>query len=91
MTSETVRAAVEILMALFLVAGTAVLLRYYALRLDKDGKPMGIGLRAVQTVVSVMLVPTVLILSMERIIDSSVVGTLLGGLLGYVLSPKEKD
>lgn len=46
----------------------------------------GIGARIIQFTCVSLIIPTIIILSMEDIIPGSTVGTLLGGLAGYVLS-----
>ncbi len=38
--------------------------------------------------VAVMAGPIVLILALEHLIDNATIGTLLGALLGFILSPK---
>lgn len=46
----------------------------------------GIGARIIQFTCVAFLIPTIIILSMEEILPGATVGTLLGGLAGYVLS-----
>lgn len=46
----------------------------------------GIGARTIQLAVVIMAFPTILILGLERILDSATIGTLMGGVFGYVLS-----
>ena len=89
MGTDQVNAIIEMGLALFLVIVPVCMLRYYKTRLDKDGKPMGIGWRAIQTIVVIMIIPAVLILSIGRFIDGSLTGTLLGSLIGYVLATKD--
>ena len=54
-----------------------------AIRLSR-GKPL--SARMIQFVSIVFLIPTIVILSIEGIIKSDIVGTLLGAIAGYVLS-----
>ena len=46
----------------------------------------GIGARIIQFTSIAFLIPTIVILSIEGILPGATVGTLLGGLAGYVLS-----
>jgi hypothetical protein len=46
----------------------------------------GLGARIIQLCAVVMLFPAILILGLERILDAATIGTLIGGLVGYVLS-----
>lgn len=71
---------IEILMAsimMFVIIG--ILVR--AIFLKK-----GIGARVIQFACISFLIPSILILSIEGILNGETVGTLLGGLAGYVLS-----
>jgi hypothetical protein len=42
--------------------------------------------RAIQYTAVVMIIPTIVVLAMENAFQDNVVGTLVGGLLGYLLS-----
>jgi hypothetical protein len=84
-----VHGAVEIAAAIVLVIAPLWLIRWYTRRTHTDGRPWGLGRRALQVIVIVMMVPAVLILALEKIIDAALIGTLIGSLLGYVLSPKD--
>jgi hypothetical protein len=57
-------------------------------RLSSDGKPLtrGLGARQIQFICVSFIIPTISILALERILDGATVGTLFGGLIGYVLS-----
>ena len=46
----------------------------------------GLGARIIQLAAVIMLFPTILILGLEKILDAATLGTLIGGLVGYVLS-----
>lgn len=46
----------------------------------------GIGARVIQFLCIGFLIPTIIILAIENILGSETVGTLLGGIAGYVLS-----
>lgn len=46
----------------------------------------GLGARVIQLTAVIMLFPAILILGLEGILDAATIGTLIGGLVGYVLS-----
>lgn len=46
----------------------------------------GIGARTIQFVSISFLIPAIIILAMEKVLSGETVGTLLGGIAGYVLS-----
>jgi hypothetical protein len=46
----------------------------------------GTGARSIQFVAVCMLVPAILILALEKILEPATVGTLIGALTGYLLS-----
>ncbi|WP_322105503.1 hypothetical protein, partial [Paraburkholderia sp. J41] len=45
-----------------------------------------IGARVIQLAAVVMLIPVILILALEKILDGATPGTLIGGIVGYLLS-----
>ncbi len=45
-----------------------------------------IGARTVQFATVVLLFPIILVLGLEKILDSATIGTMLGGVAGFVLS-----
>ncbi len=45
----------------------------------------GIGARAIQFAVAVLLIPAILILGLEKVLDGATLGTLIAGIVGYVL------
>lgn len=45
-----------------------------------------IGARTIQLTVVVMLIPAIVVLGLERILEPATIGTLVGALTGYVLS-----
>lgn len=47
---------------------------------------MGIGVRSIQFIGVGTLVPLILILALEGVLERSAVGTLIGALIGYLLS-----
>ncbi len=84
-----VRGLLEIGFAAFAIIGGGCLLRHYMTRVDKGGKPMGIGLRAIQMTVAVLTAPVVLILALEGKLSLEGTGILLGTLIGFILSPRD--
>lgn len=58
-------------------------------RLDADGKPIGISLRAIRLIVAVLVAPIVLILALEDAITKEAVGIILGVLVGFILSLRD--
>jgi uncharacterized membrane-anchored protein len=88
MTPEMTKSIIELIAIALMAVLSILLLRYYTTR-TKAGQPMGIGWRAIQTIVVVMTIPVILILSLEQLIDAALTGTLLGAVLGYALSPKD--
>jgi hypothetical protein len=74
------RRIIEVLAAVAIpLAFLAVLIRAYL-------QPEGIGVRTVQLTTIGMVVPLILILGMENILEAQSIGTLIGGLIGYALS-----
>lgn len=50
------------------------------------GKVGGFGARIIQLTCVTLIIPTLIILSLENIIKGETVATIIGGLIGYVLS-----
>lgn len=74
------RNLIELLMvALMFIVVIGLLIRTIFLK-------KGIGARTIQFTCVLFIIPTILILSFENIINGETVGTLIGGLAGYVLS-----
>lgn len=69
---------VEIIAAVTMVTG---ILGILVTRRNK-----GIGIRVIQFSAVVLVLPIILILAIEKLISTDVVGTLLGAIVGYVLS-----
>ncbi|WP_370194129.1 MULTISPECIES: hypothetical protein [Aurantimonas] len=80
MTSEDLRAFIEIAAAaVFLLGPIGVIVERYKSK-------RGLGARAIQFCAVLMLIPAVLILALEKVLEPSTVGTLIGALTGYLLS-----
>jgi len=70
----------EAVMALIMLVGLVGLL------LQRFKSNSGIGVRAIQFLGVVIVVPAIVILAVAQILSSEVVGALLGAVVGYVLS-----
>ena len=51
----------------------------------------GIGVRIIQFLTVILLIPTLLILALEGLLEQQTVATLLGAVVGYILSGIGKD
>ena len=51
----------------------------------------GIGVRIIQFATVLLVLPAILILAVERILESQTVATLIGAIVGYILSGIGKD
>jgi hypothetical protein len=76
---------VQLGMLLLMLVGLVGIL-HNRLKLDK-----GIGVRAIQFLAVVEVLPAIVILSLEGILEGQTTGTLLGAVIGYVLSGIGKD
>lgn len=81
----TTKEVIELIAAAAMLFGLMGAL-YIRLKLRK-----GIGLRAIQFTAVILLIPTVLILSLEGVLASETVAALLGAVAGYVLSSLGED
>ena len=50
------------------------------------GKVKGFGARTIQIICLMLIIPTLLILALEKILVGETVATIIGGLIGYVLT-----
>ena len=76
----TTKEIIEILMGVIMI----IVLLGILIRTMFQNK--GIGARVIQFISISFLIPTVIILAIEGILSGETVGTLLGGIAGYVLS-----
>jgi hypothetical protein len=81
MDAETVKGIVELVAAAMWPIGFGAIIWQRV----QSGKT-GLGARIIQLSAVIMLVPAIVILGLEGIFDSATLGTLIGGLVGYVLS-----
>ena len=79
------RLIVEIALTLIMVGGI------YGIFAERKRAGRGIGVRIIQFSAVLLVVPAIVILALEGVLESEVVGTLLGAVLGYVLSGIGKD
>ncbi len=71
--------------AQLLIAAT-IPLTLVGMLINRTVTKKGIGVRANQFITVAAGIPVVAVLAFEKIIDGAVVGTLLGGIFGYLLS-----
>lgn len=81
----SVKEAVELIAALVMFLGLIGTF-FIRIRLKK-----GIGLRAIQFMAIVLLVPVVLILALENALTGETIAALLGAVAGYTLSGIGED
>jgi len=79
-TQENLKAAIEIIAILAVLAGPVGVL------VERLWRDKSIGARSIQFCAVVMLVPTIIILSLEGVLEPATTGTLIGALTGYLLS-----
>lgn len=79
------KSVIELISVLVMLFGT------WAVYMNRKQTKKGIGKRIIQLETVVLLIPTVLILSLERILNVEIIGTLLGAIIGYILSDLAKN
>lgn len=62
-----------------------------AILCERIARKKGIGIRVIQCLCVILLIPSVLILSLEGLLSSEIVSTLFAAVVGYVLSGIGKD
>ena len=77
--------AVEIVACLIMIGGVT------GVFMESIWNNRGIGIRAIQLLTVLLLLPTVLILALEGILTNQTTAMLLGVVLGYILSGIGKD
>jgi len=78
---------IQIIFAIIPIIGILLAFKHRSL----GDKPKGIGIRFIQLVSVILLVPVILILAMQGIIEKQLLGGLLGTVIGYTLSGLAKD
>lgn len=93
------QSVIEIIMALIMLL-SIIAIFYRSLRNSKaqttkivnnttittTGKVGGIGARIIQFACVTLIIPAIIILGIEKILQGETIATLIGGLIGYVLS-----
>lgn len=77
---DTVKEYIELIAALMLPLG------FIGFMWHRIATKKAIGVRAVQFIAVVFLLPIILILGMEKLLDGQTLAALIGGLIGYLLS-----
>jgi hypothetical protein len=80
MPTLSVKDAVE------LIAAGMLPLAYVGFMWHRIAGKKSIGARAIQFMAVVTLLPVIVILALEKVLDGQTIGTLIGGLTGYLLS-----
>ena len=81
----------EIPLLIFMFVATLYAL-YKRLNLKKaDGEPFGLGQRGIALIALLVLLPSLMILSIENILPRDALVSLLGTIVGYTLSGLTKD
>jgi hypothetical protein len=76
MTAWSVRTVIELIAVSTILAGPICVIVERIMS-------KGIGARAIQFCAVVMLIPTIILLALETVLDTAAVGTLIGALTGY--------
>ena len=80
-----IKYALELVMGAIMVAGVA------GLFIERTWRKRGIGVRVIQLLTVILVLPIILILSLEGILKGETVASLLGAVIGYILSGIGKD
>jgi len=76
---------IELIAAIIMICGLAGILY------DRIKYKKGIGVRVIQFLAVVFVVPAILILALEGILSTESTAALLGAIIGYILSGIGKD
>lgn len=68
------------------IAGLMLPIVFFVIMWDRSKQQRGTGARTIQLLTVAQLFPLLVILGFEKIIEPSAIATLLGALVGYVLS-----
>ena len=69
-----------------LIAAALMVLGVIGVLLNRLQQDKGLGLRAIQFAALVLIVPALLILALEKVLNSETTATLFGAITGYMLS-----
>lgn len=84
-TNIEMKTVIEIVSLFIMACG---LIGVFVERIWKD---RGIGVRVIQFLTVIFIVPAILILALEEILNTQTTATLLGAVVGYILSGIGKD
>ena len=76
----TLREGIELILA------AAIPVAIIAIIWNRTKSNKGLSVRAIQFLAVALFLPAVCILALEKVLEGSVVGTLFGGMLGYLLA-----
>ena len=85
MESLNIKHVIEAVSLLIMVVGVA------GIFIERIWRNRGIGVRVIQFLTVILVVPTILILSLEDVLNTQTTATLLGAVMGYILSGIGKD
>ena len=80
MSCYNTSAVIEIIMAILMVVSVVLIF------IERYRKGSGLGARTIQTICIALIIPAIVILSIEKVLVGETVATIIGGLVGYVLS-----
>lgn len=86
MNLNNVNEYIQIIMALFMPIAFIGVLVHRAITRNEKGNRLGLGLRSIQFLGVALIFPTILILALNQQLEHATLGTLLGTVIGYVLS-----
>jgi hypothetical protein len=74
------RSVIELIAVIGIAAAPLLIL------IERFAGDRGIGARTIQFLAVAMLVPLILVLALEKLLEPATIGTLIGALTGYLLS-----
>ena len=81
----------EIKVWLEIVAALVMIVGVVGIFIERMRSKRGIGVRVIQFLTVTLMLPIILILSLEEILNNQTIATLLGVIAGYILSGIGKD
>jgi len=83
---DSTKDIIEIMMGCIMLAVIIGVLIRSLRKTGIAGKPSGIGARVIQFTCVSLIIPGIIILGIEDILKGETIATIIGGLIGYVLS-----
>ena len=80
-----IKIVIEIVACVIMLGGTI------GIFIERIIQKRGIGIRVIQFLAVVLLAPMILILAIEGILNTQTTATLIGAIIGYILSGIGKD